>query len=265
MLEQLWPAVHWPQLPLPSHTRLVPQLVPPMTLLPSAQVIAPVAHEYTPFLQMLGLPVHDPPAVQATQAPEPLHTMFVPQLMPADLLPPSTQVCAPVEHDVAPFLQTLGLVVHAAPAVHDTHVPEPLHTWFVPQVAPAAALPPSTQVMAPLAHEVVPTLQAVGLPVHDWPAVQETQPPPPLQTMLVPQLTPADLAPPSTQVMAPDEHDVVPLRQVLGLPVHDWPAVHDTHPPDPLQTMLVPQLVPAAFALPLVHVAVPVEHDATPL
>jgi hypothetical protein len=168
-------------------------------------------------LQTLGLPVHEPPAVHATHAPEPLHTMFVPQLTPADLLPPSTQVCAPVEHAVVPFLQMLGLVVQAAPAVHDTQVPEPLHTWFMPQVVPAALLPPSTQAMEPLAHEVVPTLQAVGLPVHAWPAVHDTQVPPPLQTMLVPQLTPADFAPPSTQVWAPVEHDVVPVRQTPGL------------------------------------------------
>ena len=43
--EHVWPAVHEPQLPLPSHTRLVPQLVPPILLLPSAQVIDPIAHE----------------------------------------------------------------------------------------------------------------------------------------------------------------------------------------------------------------------------
>jgi len=43
--EHVWPAVHEPQLPLPSHTRLVPQLVPPGLLLPSAQVIAPVMQE----------------------------------------------------------------------------------------------------------------------------------------------------------------------------------------------------------------------------
>jgi len=142
--------------------------------------------------------------------------MLVPQLTPADLLPPSTQVCAPVEHVVVPFLQMLGLVVHAAPAAHDTQEPEPLHTWFMPQVVPAAALLPSMQAIEPLAHEVVPTLQAVGLPVHVWPAVHDTHVPPPLQTMLVPQLTPADLAPPSTQVCAPVEHDVVPVRQTPG-------------------------------------------------
>jgi hypothetical protein len=51
--------------------------------------------------------------------------------------------------------------------------------------------------------------------------VQATQTPVPLQTMLVPQLIPGDLLPPSVQVMAPVEQVVVPFRQAFGLPVHD--------------------------------------------
>src|SRR6185503_18772517 len=121
---------------------LVPQLVPPILLLPSAQVIEPVVQEETPFLQMLGLPVHAPPAVQGTHAPEPLQTMFVPQLTPGLLLVPSTQTGAPL-------------------------VPEPLQTMFVPQLAPADLLPPSMQVMAPVVHVVVPFRQGLGLPVQD--------------------------------------------------------------------------------------------------
>jgi hypothetical protein len=89
--------------------------------------------------------------------------------------------------------------------------------------------------------------------------------PPPLQTMLVPQLTPGDLLLPSLHVIAPVAQDVVPLRQADGLPVHEEPAVQDTQPPAPLQTMFVPQLVPAVFGVPFVQVAMPVEHDATPL
>jgi len=100
---------------------------------------------------------------------------------------------APDEQEVVPFLQTLGLVVQAPPALHATQVPLPLQTWLGPQVVPAAVLPPSTQVMAPVEQELVPVLQLVGLPVHDWPAVQATHMPVPLQTMLVPQLTPGDL------------------------------------------------------------------------
>jgi hypothetical protein len=234
-------------------------------LLPSAQVIAPVAHEYTPFLQTLGLPVQAPPAVQATHAPAPSHTMLVPQLVPADLLPPSTHVWAPVAHDVAPFLQMVGLVVQAAPAVQATQLPEPLQTWFMPQVVPAAVLPPSMQVMVPLEQELVPTLHAVGLPVHAWPAVHATHSPVPLQTMLAPQLTPGDLLLASVHVIAPVEQVVEPFRHGFGLPVHDVPAVHATHPPEPLQTMLVPQLVPAVFAVPFTQVGAPVVHDAVPL
>jgi hypothetical protein len=164
-----------------------------------------------PFLQTLGLPVHAPPAVQATQAPAPSQTMLVPQLVPADLLPPSTQVCAPDEHEVVPFLQTLGLVVQAAPAVHDTQLPDPLQTWFMPHVAPAGVLPPSMQVIVPLEQDVVPVLQAVGLPVQAWPAVHDTQVPEPLQTMLVPQLVPAAFAVPLVHVDVPVEHDATPL------------------------------------------------------
>jgi hypothetical protein len=170
---------------------------------------------------MLGLPVQAPPAVQETHAPAPLQTMLVPQLTPAALLPPSTQVCEPLEQEVVPVLQMLGLVVQEAPAVQETHMPVPLQTMFMPQVVPAGVLPPSMQVIAPLEHEVVPVLQAVGLPVHDWPAVHETHEPAPLQTLSVPQLTPGALLLPSLQVIAPVEHEVVPLMQMLGLPVHD--------------------------------------------
>jgi hypothetical protein len=147
--------------------------------------------------------------------------MLVPQLVPAVLLPPSMQVIAPVEQLVVPFLQMVGLAVQAAPAVQATQVPAPLQTWLVPQLAPAAALPPSTQVIAPVEQVVVPVLQLVGLPVHDWPAVQAVHTPVPLQTMLVPQLMPGPLLPPSVQVMAPVMQVVVPLRQAFGLPVHD--------------------------------------------
>ena len=100
--------------------------------------------------------MHEPPAVHATHAPAPLHTMFVPQLTPADLLPPSTQVCAPDEHDVVPFLQTLALVLQAAPAVHDTQLPDPLQTMLVPQLVPAAFAVPLVQVEVPVEHDATP-------------------------------------------------------------------------------------------------------------
>jgi hypothetical protein len=115
---------------LPSHTWLVPQLVPAGFGVPSTHVCAPVLHEVTPYRQAaFGLVVHDRPAVHDTQLPEPLHTMFVPQLVPAGFGAPSTHVCAPVLHEVTPFMQAaLGLVVQASPAVQATQPPEPSHT-----------------------------------------------------------------------------------------------------------------------------------------
>ena len=168
MVEQLWLAVQTPQFPLPSQTMLVPQLVPPTLLLPSTHVMLPLLQDVVPFRQVVGLPVHDWPAVQATHIPEPLQTMLLPQLVPGALLPPSTQVWAPLEQSVVPFLQALfGLVVHDAPAVQATQEPEPLQTMFVPQLVPAPLFEPSMHVMLPLPQDVVPFLQAVGLPLQD--------------------------------------------------------------------------------------------------
>jgi len=264
---QAWFAVHVPQFPLPSQTMFVPQLVPPILLLPSTQVWAPVAQEFVPFLQMLGLVVQEPLAVQETQVPEPLQTMLVPQLVPAILLLPSTQVWAPVVQEVVPFLQVLfGLVLQATPAAHETQVPEPLQTMFVPQLVPGDLSPPSMQVRAPVAHEVTPLLQALlGLVPQATPAVHETQVPAPLHTRFVPQATPGDLFVSSAQVWAPVAQEVAPFLQMLGLVAQAPPAVQAAQVPAPLQTMLVPQLVPPAFAVPLTHIGAPVMHDATPL
>jgi hypothetical protein len=101
--------------------------------------------------------VHDWPAVHALHVPCALQTWLVPQLVPADLSVPSVQTCAPEAHEVTPFAQTLfGLVVHDSPAVHATHWPLPLHTWFVPHEVPACFFVPSVQTCAPEAQEVMP-------------------------------------------------------------------------------------------------------------
>jgi hypothetical protein len=106
-----------------------------------------VEQDVVPFLHALfGFVLQATPAAHATHVPEPLQTMLVPQLTPGDLLLLSTQVWAPVEQDVVPFMQTFGLVVHAVPTPHATHVPEPLHTMFVPQPRPGDLLVSSTQV-----------------------------------------------------------------------------------------------------------------------
>jgi hypothetical protein len=100
---------------------------------------------------------------------------------------------------------------------------------------------------------------------HARPAVHETQLCDWLQTRLVPQLVPAAFAVPSAQVCVPVEHEVVPLKQTFGFPLHAMPAVHDTQLPDELQTRSVPQPVPVAFAVPLMQVCAPVEHEVVPL
>jgi hypothetical protein len=52
---------------------------------------------------------------------------------------------------------------------------------------------------------------------------------------------------------------------MLGLPVQAPPAVHETQVPEPLQTMLVPQPVPADLGLPSTQVMPPVAHEFAPL
>jgi hypothetical protein len=47
-------------------------------------------------------------------------------------------------------------VVHDSPAVHATHWPLPLHTWFVPHAVPADFFVLSVQACAPEAQEVMP-------------------------------------------------------------------------------------------------------------
>jgi hypothetical protein len=45
LVVQLWFAVHVPQFPFPSQTMLVPQVMPPILLLPSTHVMLPLPHE----------------------------------------------------------------------------------------------------------------------------------------------------------------------------------------------------------------------------
>src|SRR5436190_756072 len=79
------------QLPLPSHTMPVPQLVPAAALL-WLQTGAPVLQLYVPGLQVVPQAA---PVVQAAQVPLPSHTMPVPQLVPAEAFD-CLQTCVPV-------------------------------------------------------------------------------------------------------------------------------------------------------------------------
>ncbi len=223
----------------------MPQLVPAVLLLVlSTHVIAPVVQDVVPILQAPGLPVQVFPGVQAMQEPLPLQTRFVPQLTPPALLLPSMQVIAPVEQDVVPFLQAVGLPVQATPAVQGTQVPLPLHTMLVPQLVPAVLLPLSTHVCVPDAQDVVPVLQMPGLVVHAVFMVHGPQVPL-LHTWFVPHDVPFALFPISAQTGTPVTHEVVPTLHAFAC-VQAAPGVHAPHTPLALQTMFVPQLVPAA-------------------
>ena len=124
------------QLPLPSQTMPLPQLVPKALLVLATHSDAPVEQEVAPFLHGL-LGWHEVPAVQAMQLPLPLQTWLVPQVVPPVLLVVATHWDDPVEQEVAPFWH--GLVGwHEVPAVQAPQVPLPSQTWLVPQVVPGA-------------------------------------------------------------------------------------------------------------------------------
>jgi hypothetical protein len=214
------PAVQSMHAPSLLQTLPTPQLAPADFAVPLVQTIAPVAQLVTPFVQGSELLEQVCPAMQSPHMPFALQTMPLPQLVPGALLVVvSTQVIAPVVQAVVPSLHLFGFVAQVVPAVHGTQVPLPLQTILVPQEVPAVLLPPSTQVIAPVVHDVMPVRQTPGLPVHELPAVQATHVPLPLQTMFVPQEVPAVLLVPSMQTIAPVEQDVVPFLQLFGLVV----------------------------------------------
>ena len=181
--------------------------------------------------------------MHAPQVPLPLQTMLVPQAVPAALAVPSMQVIAPVAQDVVPFRQTPGLPVQALPAVQATQEPAPLQTWLGPQLVPAALLPPSMQVMRPVAQVVVPFRQTPGFVVQPRPTVQPPQMPL-LHTRFVPQVVPFGRFPVSPQTGTPVTQEVAPVLQALV----GWqpaPAVHGLQMPL-LQTRFNPHEVPLA-------------------
>ena len=96
------------------------------------------------------------------------------------------------------------------------------------------------------------------------PTVQAVQAPP-LHTMFVPQEVPLATFPDSVQTAAPVPHAVVPVRHGLPLTLQEAPVVQLTQLPVAPQTLLVPQLVPAARSVPLsLQTGVPVEHAIAP-
>ena len=218
LVVQLAPSVQATQAPSELQTRLVPQLVPVAFGALLAHVCTPVLQDVVPVKHGLGLVVQAVPAVHAAQAPAPLQTWFVPQLVPADLLPESMHCWLPVVQEVTPVRQDEGLVVQDIAELQATQVAAVSQTWLVPQLVPADLLMESAQTCAPVLHEVSPVLQTPGLVVHAAPPVQAAQEPATSHTRFEPQLVPGGLLVLSTQLVVLPAQLVVPsLQSVPGL------------------------------------------------
>lgn len=147
-------------------------VVPFIFAAPSTHTELPVEQSMTPNRHAeFGFVVQAVPALHATHAPA-LHTPLG-HVVPFILFVPSVHTALPVAQLMTPFLQTLALVVHEAPALHIVHAPA-LHTPPA-HVVPLFLFAPSTQVGVPLAQSMTPCLHAApGFVVHDAPAVHET-------------------------------------------------------------------------------------------
>ena len=255
--------------------------------------------------------------------PVPLQTMLVPQLTPGDLLPPSTQVIAPVAQEVVPFLQLVGLPVHDWPArAADTraravadHVGAtadagalrgPVHAHrhagrarrdaVVADARIArTALPVGARAAEPVAvADLVGTARHAG---HDVAGAVDAgrgagraRDDTALARRRVAGASAARGAGDagagsrcrpcwsrswsrraccvsSMHVGTPVMHEVTPFVRTpaRGFVVHAWPPVHGVHWPFALHTWLAPQPVPASFGVPSTHVCAPVVHVVTPV
>jgi hypothetical protein len=203
---QVVPDVQPPQLPL-LHTLLLPQDVPLATFPVSMQTEVPVVQDVAPVLQtLLGWQVVF--AVQLVQVPL-LHTLFVPHEVPSLRFCPVSEQLFGGEQAVRPAWQTLD-GVQVLPAVQETQLP-PLQTMLVPQEVPLATFPDCMQTGAPLLQTVVPVWHGAPEGEQLAPAWQLTQDPVLPQTLLVPQLVPAEATfPVSLQTGVPDEQSSVP-------------------------------------------------------
>jgi hypothetical protein len=116
------PVAHGLHVPL-SHTSLVPQGVPLVTVPVGEHVCTPVEHDVEPVAHALPPGAHDTPAVHATHVPL-LQTMFRPHDVPSGaLLPVSSHEIPASEQVIEPVLHGAVVGAHAAPFVHGWHEP----------------------------------------------------------------------------------------------------------------------------------------------
>jgi hypothetical protein len=147
-----------------------------------------------------------------------------------------------------------------------TQAPLPSHTLFVPHDVPAPTLLTFAQTGAPVPHWVVPLWHLLPFGLHVVPVLHATQPPAPLHTLPVPHPWPAPTFERFVHVDAPVAHDVVPVLQRLPGGKHWLPAVHETQPPSPSHTRLVPHWSPGPAGVPKSwHVRPPSAQIAEPL
>jgi hypothetical protein len=156
-------------------------------------------------------------------------------------LPVSVQTGEPLEQEIDASLQTEP--VQLAPWLHATHEP-PEQTMLVPQLAPFESVPVAVHTGEPVEQATLPVWQALPPGMQLAPTVHAVQTPPDEQTMLVPQLVPAETGVPvSLQVAPPTPQLSMPTWHAFD-GVQAEPAVQVTHAPL-LQIMPPPQAVPS--------------------
>jgi hypothetical protein len=197
---------------------------------------------------------------QVRQLP-PTQSFAAPQDFPSATLPASVQTALPDPHATFPVLQGFA-GVQIASAVHAPHVPL-LHTMFVPQALPfAALLPASVHVAVPLLQDRMPTWHLFS-GTQGVPSLQAAHAPS-WQTFPVPQLFPLGALPEAAQTEEPDAQSVWPTLHGSG-GSHALFAAQLPHWPDELQTMSTPQAVPGATSLLVsVHFVVPPAQSSVP-
>lgn len=199
-------ATHTPVL----QTMFVPHIVPLATLPVSVQTGAPLVQTVAAVRQGFPVTVQLAPAVQATQLPEALQTLLVPQLVPAaTAVVLSLQTGVPVVQESVPWWH--GFVgTQEAPSWQTPHAPD-RHTIPVPHEVPFGLLPAAVQTATPVVHAIAPSWHGSPVSVHASPAAQATQAPL-LQTIPVPQTVPfacacwvsvQDAAPVAEQAVCP--------------------------------------------------------------
>ena len=143
------------------------------------------------------------------------------------------------------------------------HTPLLLQTMFVPHEVPGARFRPVSEHVIDGEHDCVPAWQGLA-GVQASPVVHDTHAPA-LHTMFVPQVVPLATFADSTHTAAPLLHAVVPVRHGLLGTEQVAPSLQSPQTPVALQTLSVPQAVPAGtMAVPALQTGVPVPQASVP-